>query len=119
MFVKILGWFWICMGILLVLKPEILKKRLQKQAFKKIKKYILALTIVLSVLLIKVALASQGVLAKVILIFGIFGIIKVFFFLKAGAMEKMTEWFADKPLIFFRLGACVHIIIGILILNLK
>lgn len=119
MLVKILGWFWISMGILFLLKPELLRKRLQKKGFKKFKKYLISLILVLSGLLIAAAWKAEGLLAKVVMVFGIMGIFKAFFFLKAKGAEKLVEWFADKPPILFRLGATFHIALGIIILALR
>lgn len=119
MLVKILGWFWIGMGILFLLKPELLRKRLQKKSFKKFKKYLFSFLLVLSGLLIAAAWRAEGLLAKVVMIFGIMGIFKAFFFLKAKGAEKFMEWFADKPLILFRFGATFHIVLGTIILALR
>jgi len=118
MLIKIFAWIWIVLGILFVIKPELLKKRLEKKGVKKIKKCLFAMTLALSVGLIVAAVYYQGVLAKILIVLGIIGIIKAFFFLKAKSAEKIIEWSAKQPLVLFRAGGCLYIIIGIIFLLL-
>ena len=118
MLATILGWFWLCMGILFFVKPHLLKRMLEKKTFKKIKKYMIAIAIVLSVLLIKVSWGVPGILAKIVLVLGIIGIFKMVFFFKGKLIDKVLDWYKDKPLWIFRLGACFHIGVAIVLLNL-
>lgn len=118
MFATILGWFWIVMGIFFLWKPEILKKKLNRKSLRKIRKYLFVLAVILGILLIKAGWGYEGALAKIIVILGILAIFKGFFLLKSEITGRMMEWWGQKPLIFFRFGACVYIIIGIMILHL-
>ena len=118
MFVKILGYIWLVVGILFLLKPQILKNRLQKKGLKKLRKYFVLLALILGALLISIGFKFQGILAKIVMILGILGIFEGIFLLKAKASDKIIEWFAAKPLIYFRLGACFYIAIGIILLTL-
>ena len=118
MLIKLLGWFWIITGILFFLRPEMLRKRLQKKTLKKLKKYLFLIVIALSLFLIAAAWKSEGLLSKIVMVLGIIGILKGFFLLKAKAAEKILEWFIKQPLIFFRFCAALQVIIGIIILRL-
>ncbi len=118
MLTKVLGWFWITIGIIFLLKPEILKRRMQRKSAKKLKKFMFMIAVTLGTLLIVSGwkFPGGGVLSKIIIIFGIIGIIKGFFFLKTKAIEKIVEWYSQKPLIFYRISASVHVLIGVVIL---
>ena len=116
MIATILGWVLIVMGTLFLLKPQALKNRLQKKGLRKMKRYLFFLTISVALLFIGAAGNVPGLWGKILLIFGIIGIIKAFFLLKAKAAEKMMNWFFTKPLSLFRLGGCLYLLIGLLIL---
>jgi len=119
MLATILGWFFIIMGILFVIWPQVLRNRLLKKSYKTMRRYFVLLSIFLGILLIKVSWGYEGLLPKIIVALGIIGIFKGFFLLKSKAAEKMSAWFAGQPLILFRAGAAFHILIGIAILNLS
>jgi len=119
MFANILGWFWICMGVFLFLKPEVFRNKIKKKGIKKLKRFFFGLTLTLSILLISVAWKAHGAMAKAVVIFGIFGLIKAILIVSSKSFEKMTEWIINKPLIIFRVGALIHIGIGITILTFK
>ncbi|RKY30406.1 MAG: hypothetical protein DRP74_07090 [Candidatus Omnitrophota bacterium] len=119
MLLKLLGWFWITSGVIFLIKPEMLRKRLQKKSVKKLKKILFAVVLAFSFLLIAASLRSEGILAKVIMLIGIIGIFKGFFLLKAKSSDKIIEWYANQSLIFFRVSACLQVVIGVLILVLR
>lgn len=118
MLIRLFGWFWIITGLLFLLKPQMLRSRLQKKSVKKLKKILFLIVLFLSLLLISVAWKSEGLLSKVVMVLGIIGIFKGFFLLKAKAADKILAWYTNQPLIFFRFGACLQIAIGIMILGL-
>lgn len=118
MFAKIFGWFWIIMGILFLIKPAMLRNKLQKKSFKILKKYLFAIAIILGLFLIGVGLKHQGILSKIIMVLGIIGVLKGFFFIKSKAAEKIVGWVIKQPLSFFRIAASCYILLGILILRL-
>lgn len=116
MLVKIIGWFWILTGTLFLLKPAILKTKLQKKGAKKVKKILFGVAIVLGFSLITASLKMQGMLSKVIMIAGIVAIIKGTLFLKTKLIEKLLSWLSGQPLIIFRVIAAVYIALGTIIL---
>jgi len=119
MLLKILGWIWIVSGIIFFLKPIWFRDRIRKKSYKRIRGYLFAVALCVSVLLIKEVWGEPGILSKVIMIFGIIGIFKAFFFLKAKAADKLLEWFANSPLKVFRLFAALQITVGWIILKIK
>lgn len=116
MIAVILGWILIIIGVLFLLKPQLLKNRLQKKGLKKLKRYMFFMLVSLGGLFIGVAWGIPGIFGKILMVLGITGILKGFFILKAKAAEKIIEWLSAQPLIFFRISACFHIVIGIRIL---
>ena len=118
MLIKLLGWFWIITGTLFFLKPEMLRKKLQRKTLKKLKKYLFFIIIILSLFLMGAAWKSEGILSKIVMVLGIIGIVKALFLLRAKAAENILEWFIKQPSIFFRLAASLQIIIGIIVLKL-
>lgn len=119
MFAKILGWAWIILGIVFLLKPQMLKNRLQKKGRKKIRKYLFAAALALSSMILSVAWNSEGILAKIVFIFGLIGIFKSMFFLKQKTSEKLVEWLSVQPIKFFRIWAGAQICFGVMLLFLN
>jgi len=57
---------------------------------------------------------TQGILANILLIFGILGVIKGIFFLTSKASDKLIDWWLERPLWMWRLWALSFVVIGIL-----
>ena len=119
MLAKILGWFFIGMGMLFILKPQILQNKLRRKSAKVLRKYLFLIAVFFGILLFKAGWGHPGFLPKIIMILGIVAIFKGVFLLKAKASDKILKWYAGRPLIFFRIGAIFYILIGILILTLR
>ena len=81
MIAKIIGLVWVIWGIVILIKPEILRKKLQTKGSKKLKKNLFLLTLFLSFTLIIASFKADGLLPKVILVLGILGIFKAFILL--------------------------------------
>ena len=118
MFIRILGWLWVITGVLFLLRPQWLKKRLQKKNMRLVRKYLFFIAVALGILLISVSWKIPGLLSKVIMIIGIAGIIKGFFFLKAKAADKTIQTLASRPLALFRVLALAYIVVGLMVLLL-
>ena len=119
MLVSILGWFWVVTGVIFLIWPNFLKKRLQKKSYKIIRRYLFVVGIFLSVMLISIGLKATGAISKIILVIGLIALIKAVFLIKTKAAERLVEFFLKQPLIMFRLWALVQIAIGVLILFVK
>lgn len=117
MIAKIIGLIWVVWGILILVKPEILRKKLQTKGIKKLKKNLFLLTLFLSITLIIASLKASGLLPKVLLILGIIGIFKAFIFLKSKASDKLIAFSANLSLSVYRAGGAFYIILGLSIIK--
>jgi hypothetical protein len=104
------------LGILFLLYPESLRKRLRKKALRKIRRYLFACAIALGILLISTGWQYEGLFPKILILVGIIAILKGVFFLKSKAADKVTEWILKQPVIFFKIFAACQIILGFLII---
>lgn len=116
MFTKIIGYFLVFFGIFFLIKPALLKNRLQKKAARKIRKYLFLASLILGVMLISAAWKHHGLLPKLILIIGIIFIFKGFYFLKSQSSEKVVEVIIKQPVLYFRIYAALQIAIGLAML---
>lgn len=119
MFTKIFGSIWIVAGIFFVLKPQMLKRSIQRKSLKRIRKYFIMAAILLGAMLISLGRRFHGPLAGVVVILGIISVVKGFFFVKAKSADKIVGWFAERPLVYFRIGGCFYILTGIAVLLLR
>lgn len=113
MIAKIIGFIWVVWGILILIKPGILRNSLQKKGSKKIKKNLFLLTLFLSITLIIASLKASGLLPKVLLVLGIIGIFKAFIFLKSKASDKLIAFSANLSLTVYRVGGVLYVILGL------
>ena len=118
MFTKILGWFWLIMGVLYLIKPQLLQWRLSKKTSRKVRRFLLLLTFFLVFSLGGVFLKLNGFWPKAILFLGILGVFRIIFALRAKTSKKLIEWLAKQSLVFFRIFALIYIGIGLVMLNL-
>jgi len=116
MLVKILGWFWLIAGILFLLKPKMLKELLQKKSIKQLKKVSFGIAIFVGFWLLVAGLRSAGFLSKFLMVLGIASLVKALIFLRAKIADKIIAWLGRQSLAFFRLAACVHILLATIIL---
>ena len=112
----IVGSFFILLGILFLLFPESLRKRLRKKALRKIRRYLFAGGIALGILLISTGWKYEGLFPKILVLIGIIAIFKGVFFIKSKSADKVTEWILKQPVIFFKIFAACQIILGLLII---
>ncbi len=117
MIAKIIGTIWVIWGILILVKPEILQKKLQTKGLKKLKKNLFLLTLFLSITLIIASFKAEGLLPKVLLVLGIIGIFKAFIFLKSKASDKLIAFSSNLSLTVYRLAGAVYIAIGFSIMK--
>ena len=100
-------------------EAQMLRNRLQKKGIKKIRKYLFAAALALSSMILSVAWNSEGILAKIVFIFGLVGIFKSMFFLKEKTSEKLVEWLSKQQLKFFTVWAVAQICFGVMLLLLR
>ncbi|MDD4294803.1 MAG: hypothetical protein PHP69_04760 [Candidatus Omnitrophica bacterium] len=120
MLAKVLGLFFIFVGIIWLLKPQACLDFIKKKMTKKIKFVLMALTFFVGAALIKIAFSMSGFLIKtIILVLGVLALIKGFLFLKKQAVEKMIEFASKLPLPALRVMAATNIIIGLYLFFIK
>ena len=118
MILKVVGWFWVITGVLFLIMPNILKKRLQKKSNKVVRRYLFAMAIFLTAGVISMGMEISGITAKIIMIIALIALIKGVFFVKSKASNGIIEFLKDKPTSVFRIWAGVQVVIGALILLL-
>ena len=102
---RILGVLWIILGLWWLLRPQTLKKRLQRKFSRKLKRVVFGFILVFGFLMIGSALKAPGILSKVIVIIGMILAIKAIMLITGKTSDKVFAWWADKPLYFFRAWA--------------
>ena len=116
MLTKIVGMIWAILGLLWLIKPEALKKRLKKKMSRTMRRnicgFILALGLLLAISVIKI----PSILAKIAGLVGIVIAIRAAFILTSKTSEKILTKLVERPLTFFRIGALFILIIGLVLI---
>jgi hypothetical protein len=118
MILNFLGWLYIVMGIILLLKPEKMRSKFRNVALLKLRQYFSVLALIIGLLLIKATWGLEGFLAKLFLIAGFIALAKAVFLFKAKSADRVIQWWLDKDIGFFRTSAIVQIVVGGLLLSL-
>ncbi len=116
MIARIIGWLWIILGVISLIKPEFLKRRFQKKGLKKFRRIFFAIAFILGAYLISISWKIPGLLSKIVMLIGIVIVFKGLFLLKAKTTEKIVDWLSRQPLTYFRVGGLLYLIFGIIIL---
>ncbi len=116
MIATIVGWILIIWGVIFMIKPEFLRKRLQKKSQKTIRKVILGIIISFSVFIIIAAFKTEGIVAKILVVLAIIGVIKAILMVKSKVSDKLISWYMKLPVKVMVLGGVVQVLIGISIL---
>ncbi|NQS99653.1 MAG: hypothetical protein HQ595_01100 [Candidatus Omnitrophica bacterium] len=116
---NILGIIWILLGLLWILKPQMLRRRLIKKTNRKIKWAVFIFTIVLAFSLIGTVFKAEGILLRVVGLVGIFLAVKAIFLLTAKSSTKLADWANKRALVFFRTWGVVVLLLGIFLLLAK
>lgn len=115
MLAKIIGTIWVVLGLLWLVKPESLKYRLKKKLSRKLRRVVFAFILVFGLLIIGSVLKAPGILAKIVGIIGIFIAVKAVLLLTSKTQEKLFDWWAERPIIFFRIWAAFVLATGIML----
>lgn len=113
---KILGIIWVVLGILWLIRPEALKNRLKRKVGRKMKWTIYGFLIAFGILMVGSVIKAPGLLPKVIGIGGAILVIKGFLLFLSKASDKLWAWWAEQPLLYFRLQALVILVVGIMLI---
>jgi len=116
MFSNILGGIFVLLGVLFLLYPEALRRRLRRKAIWKLRRYFFAAAFSLGILLISVGWRHEGLLPKVLMLIGIVALLKGLLLLNSRAAETVTAWILERPIVQLRVFAVGQIAMGLLIL---
>ncbi len=120
MLLFIIGWLWVVTGVIFLIWPGILKKRIQGKSNKIIKRYLFAIALFIAAGLISIGMEIQILIIKVIVILiGLAAVIKGVLMLRSKAAGAIVEFLKNKPSYLFRLWALIQAIAGALILLLR
>ena len=113
---KAVGIISIMAGLLWLLRPEALKKRLKRKMSRKLKLTVYCFVIVFGLLIIGSALGAPGILGKAVGIIGLIVTIKIIMLITSKTSEKISEWLADKSLKFYRMWALAIVAVGVMLI---
>lgn len=112
----IVGSIFILLGVLFLLYPEALRKRLRRKAVWRLRRWFLAAALFFGALLVSVGWKQAGLLPKVLVLIGVAAILKGLLLLNSKATEKITAWVLSRPILHLRIFAVAEIAMGLLIL---
>lgn len=115
MFFRIIGILWIILGIWWIMRPQGLKRRFSRKLKKTRRRILFFVIIIISGIFLSAARYSHGIFANILLIIGILGVVKAFFFLTSKASDKIIDWWLEKPLWLWRVWAGGFVLIGLLL----
>ena len=110
---KIVGIIWLMLGVFWLIKPGSLKKRLGRKMSKKVKRIVYGFVLIFAFLMVGSVMKAPGMLAKIIGIIGMVMAIKAIMLITSKTSETVLTWWADKPIIVFRVWAGCLVIMGI------
>ncbi|MCL5279715.1 MAG: hypothetical protein M1376_07390 [Planctomycetes bacterium] len=116
MFSCIVGGIFVFLGVLSLLYPESLRRRLRSKALWKLRRYLFAAALSLGILLISAGWRHEGLLPKILVLVGIVALFKGLLFLNSRVSEKVTAWILERPVLHIRLFAVGQIVLGLLLL---
>ena len=114
---RILGALWLVVGILWLMRPQALKNRLKRKISRNIRWTVYGSLFAFGVIMIGSLFKTEGLLPKIIVILGIILVVKSVFLFLSKTSDRLWKWWAESPLIVFRLQAAVMIIIGIMLIR--
>ena len=114
---KMLAGIWIVLGMLWLLKPQWLKSRIQKKATRRMKWTVYIFLIAFGMLITGSVIKAPGWPAKVAGVVGAILAIKGMLLLFTKASDRLWEWWASQPIIYFRFQALAMLALGIIIWN--
>lgn len=116
MIANILGTIWVLLGILWILKPQMLRNRLTKKMNRKMRWTVYGLSAILVFSLLGVVIKAPGAFLKIAGLIGIFIVVKIILSITSKTSEKIADFLAKKPLAFFRIWGIVVLASGILVI---
>lgn len=110
---NIIGVLWIIGGLYWTIRPESLKKRLERKINKRMRRFLFGILIVMGLTVTGSVMKMPGIPPKIIAIIGLVMAIKGIMLLTSRTSEKLFEWWAHRPVSFFRIQGIVILLIGV------
>ncbi len=115
MLADIIGTLWIILGAFWLIKPTSLQKRLKRKINRKIRWIVLGFILIFALSILGAVLKAEGLLLKLAGIIGIIIAIRAVLLLTSKTSGKLLDKLADRPLVYFRIGGLLILIIGIIL----
>lgn len=112
----LIGLLWICFGLIFLHRPQLLHHWLRWRSLRKIRWTLFWAALGAGVSLIMAAWPLHGTLATLMVLAGIIGVVKAYFFLKCESSEWLVERLAELPEEAYRWLALVYIGIGLMLI---
>ncbi len=113
MLTNIIGILWIIAGLIGVIWPLRVKKKLARKVTRRMRRVVFGFIIVFGFSLIISVFKTQGMISKIIGVVGLVLAIKGIMLLTSKASEKMLGWWSERPVIVFRIQGIVVLVIGV------
>jgi len=117
MLLKLLGIFWILMGLLSLIHPAFLRARLGKKTNRKVSWPFYTLLFFLAMNLIGFMMKVQGFWYRLVGFLTVFIVIRALLTMKSKLMNRFLEWWGCLPLYVFRILAMFFLVIGVALLK--
>ena len=116
MLYHIIGAFLTAIGILWFIKPEMLRKRLQKKMTRRLKWIGYLFIFVFGCSLLFSALKTEGLLVKAAGIAGLMIAVNIMNLLITKSSKGIAAWWQHRPTVFFRIWAVVIFSAGLVMI---
>ncbi|MBN1871745.1 MAG: hypothetical protein JW800_04140 [Candidatus Omnitrophica bacterium] len=114
---RLLGIFWLLFGIVWLIRPDILKNRLKRKMSRRIRWTIYGFLFFFGLIMIGSLIKAEGLLPKIIGILGVILVIKSTLLFLSKTSDRLWKWWAEQPLMIFRLQALIIIIVGAMLVK--
>jgi hypothetical protein len=115
MVIKVIGWVLLISGVLVLIFPGILRWQIRRKSNRVIRRCLFAIALFPATLIIAAGFRFEGVMPKIIMVIGLFLLVKAVFSIRSKAVEKIVDFLKKQPTIFFRLCAFAQALIGLAI----
>ncbi len=118
-FISILGWAWIFLGLWWFFRPAGIRKRFAKKYRKYIRWILLIIFFALAGAIYSAGKDLGGWSGTFLTVLSIILLVKGLFFLRGKVSDKILEWWSIQPDSVYRVAAAIMFIIGCVIQFVK
>jgi len=106
------AYFWIISALYFLIRPKAFLGWLQRKGKRTVRRFLFALLVLAGGGLVSLGLQQSGTFSIVIVFFGTIGLLKGLFFLKSYASEQLVHWTLNLSSGWLRIGALIHLSLG-------